>query len=85
MAPSADSPMARVIEFLGERSQAVDPEDWDQDLIDLRILDSMALVEFLFLLEEVTGEPVDPERIDVENLRTLNRIDTAFLSRRALS
>ncbi|MFF1357759.1 acyl carrier protein [Streptomyces sp. NPDC058297] len=84
IAASAGSPaMDLVIDFLRKADAAVDPHDWDQDLIDGRILDSLAFVEFLFLLEEVTGNRVAPEEIDVENFRTLNRINSAFLGGKA--
>ncbi|MFF4160073.1 phosphopantetheine-binding protein [Streptomyces sp. NPDC001678] len=69
-----DEAMEKVVDFLRKANDATDALDWDQDLIELRILDSLAFVEFLVLLEEVTGAPVDPGTIDVENFRTLNRI-----------
>lgn len=69
-----DEAMEKVVDFLRKANDATDSLDWDQDLIELRILDSLAFVEFLVLLEEVTGAPVDPGTIDVENFRTLNRI-----------
>ncbi|GAB2812423.1 hypothetical protein GCM10022221_07430 [Actinocorallia aurea] len=77
--------MERVIAFLRGRNDAFDAADWDQDLIEGRVLDSLGFVEFLFLLEELTGERVDPERIDVANFRTLNQINAAFLAGKAAS
>lgn len=77
------SAMDLVIDHLRRANAAVDAQNWDQDLIDGRILDSLAFVEFLFLLEEITGNRVAPEEIDVENFRTLNRINSAFLGGKA--
>ncbi|GGP43605.1 phosphopantetheine-binding protein [Streptomyces abikoensis] len=73
-AAETDEAMEKVVDFLRRANDATDALDWDQDLIELRILDSLAFVEFLVLLEEITGAPVDPGTIDVENFRTLNRI-----------
>ncbi|MCX4546160.1 phosphopantetheine-binding protein [Streptomyces sp. NBC_01565] len=71
--------METVVDFLRKLNSAVDTIDWDRDLIEARILDSLAFVEFLLLIEELTGEPVDLAKTDVENFRTLNRIN-AFLT-----
>ncbi|MET9959972.1 phosphopantetheine-binding protein [Streptomyces sp. NPDC006326] len=67
--------METVIEFLRKLNSDVDTIDWDRDLIEARILDSLAFVEFLLLMEELTGEPIDLAKTDVNNLRTLNRIN----------
>ncbi|KPH98965.1 acyl carrier protein familyprotein [Actinobacteria bacterium OV450] len=67
--------METVIEFLRKLNSSVDTIDWDRDLIEARILDSLAFVEFLLLMEELTGEPIDLAKTDVDNFRTLNRIN----------
>jgi acyl carrier protein len=72
------SAMDGVIDFLRQHNSSVDALDWSQDLIDMRILDSLAFVEFIFLLEELTGSQIDPSLIDVDNFRTLDRINVAF-------
>ncbi|WP_198652823.1 hypothetical protein [Actinocorallia populi] len=81
---TASPDMERVIDFLRRRNDALDSLDWDQDLVEDRILDSVGFVEFLFLLEELTGERIDPKRIDAMNFRTLNRINAAFLAGKAV-
>ena len=77
---TVSSSMDGVIDFLRGRNPAVDALDWSQDLIDMRILDSLAFVEFIFLLEELSGRQIDPKMIDVENFRTLTRIEQAFFT-----
>ncbi|MCP3820235.1 acyl carrier protein [Streptomyces sp. A3M-1-3] len=67
--------METVLEFLRKLNASVDTIDRDRDLIDARVLDSLAFVEFLLLMEELTGEPIDLAKTDVDNFRTLNRID----------
>ena len=44
------------------------------DLLDTGILDSFQMVELLFQLEEHFGLRVDIDRIELDNLRTLERI-----------
>ncbi len=75
--PTADSESMRtVVAFLHRCSGSTEEIDGDRDLIEARILDSLALVEFLLLLEEITGAPIDLTRTDVDLLRTLNGIST---------
>lgn len=72
------APMERVIEFFHARGAGLDEHDWDQDIIDARILDSLGFVEFLFVMEELTGERIDPDQIHSDNFRSLNRIAEVF-------
>ncbi|MFD9407992.1 acyl carrier protein [Streptomyces sp. NPDC059989] len=72
-----------VLEFITTRNPAVGEVGLDDDLIDRRAIDSLAFVEFLYLLEELGGEPIDPEDIDVDDFRTLRKIDARFLARTA--
>ncbi|MFF5447218.1 phosphopantetheine-binding protein [Streptomyces sp. NPDC012888] len=67
--------MDTVLAFLRKLNADVDTIAWDRDLIEARVLDSLAFVEFLLLIEELTGEPVDLATTDVDNFRTLNRIN----------
>ncbi|MCM3920861.1 hypothetical protein ND748_04100 [Frankia sp. AiPs1] len=74
---TADSESMRtVVAFLRRCSGSTEEIDGDRDLIEARILDSLTLVEFLLLLEEIAGAPIDLARIDVDLLRTLNGIGT---------
>lgn len=54
----------------------------DLDLIENRVLDSLSLVEFLFLLEQETGTSHDPESLAVDDFRTLRNIEKRFLASR---
>ncbi len=51
----------------------------DLDLIDNRLIDSLAFAEFLFLLEEVGGQPIDRDNLVVDDFRTLDRIEAKYL------
>lgn len=51
----------------------------DLDLIENRVLDSLSLVEFLFLLEQETGTSHDAESLEVDDFRTLHNIEKRFI------
>ncbi|MBV1948978.1 acyl carrier protein [Streptomyces sp. BV129] len=71
--------MTKILTFIHQRNPEVGELKLDDDLIDRRAVDSLAFVEFLYLLEELSGETIDPEEIDVEDFRTLRAIDKRFL------
>lgn len=52
----------------------------DLDLIRNRVLDSLALAEFLFVLQAATGQNIDPELLTVDDFRTLKSIEKKFLA-----
>lgn len=65
--------------FLREDHPELTEIGMDQDLIDSRILDSLRFMNFLFLLEELTGVPFEIDRIAVDDFRTLRTIEQRFL------
>jgi acyl carrier protein len=52
----------------------------DQDLIEARLVDSLDFLEFIYLLEEVSGRSIDLGAISVDDFRTLRRIRDSFLN-----
>ena len=76
-------PMLAVRSFILSHSPDLEVLADDLDLIDSRAINSLAFVEFIFLLEELTGEPVDPEEIDLDDFRTLNAIEARFFEQKA--
>lgn len=76
-------PMTAVRDFVLDRNPALGDLGADMDLIDSRAINSLAFVEFIFLLEELTGEPIDPEDLDVDDFRTLNAIQARFFKQKA--
>jgi acyl carrier protein len=78
-------PMQSVQEFILGRNSKLDQLAGDLDLIDSRAINSLAFVEFIFLLEELTGEPIDPEELDLDDFRTLNAIEARFFKQKAAS
>lgn len=75
--------MRAVQAFILERNPTLGPLPGDMDLIDSRAINSLAFVEFIFLLEELTGESIDPEDIDLDDFRTLTTIEARFFTQKA--
>ncbi|GAA3151683.1 acyl carrier protein [Streptomyces echinatus] len=76
-------PMHEVREFILGRNPRLGQLPDELDLIDSRAINSLAFVEFIFLLEELTGEPIDPEEVDLDDFRTLNAIQARFFQQKA--
>ncbi|AWL41122.1 MULTISPECIES: acetylxylan esterase [Streptomyces] len=76
-------PMQAVQEFILGRNPALDRVSEDLDLIDSRAINSLAFVEFIFLLEELTGESIDPEDLDLDDFRTLDALEARFFKKEA--
>jgi len=55
-------PMHAVQEFILGRNPKLGQLDSELDLIDSRAINSLAFVEFIFLLEELTGESYEDWR-----------------------
>lgn len=75
--------MAAVREFILSRNSKLRQVDDEMDLIDSRAINSLAFVEFIFLLEELTGESIDPEELDLDDFRTLKAIEARFFKQKA--
>ncbi|MFG2294461.1 acyl carrier protein [Streptomyces sp. NPDC048603] len=74
-------PMQAVREFITGRNPRLGQLADDLDLIDSRAINSLAFVEFIFLLEELTGEPIDPEDLDLDDFRTLDALEARFFKK----
>ncbi|MFD5179749.1 hypothetical protein ACFWM1_28355 [Nocardia sp. NPDC058379] len=71
-----------VISFLATRNPDFTGDDPDLDLIESRTLDSLGLVEFLLLIQELTGDEIDMETLDLDSIRSLRGLrDTYFTPR----
>jgi acyl carrier protein len=76
-------PMQAIRDFVLGRNPRLGQLDNERDLIDSRAINSLAFVEFIFLLEELTGESIDPEEVDLDDFRTLNAIEARFFKQKA--
>ncbi|MEU8629765.1 acyl carrier protein [Streptomyces sp. NPDC048669] len=72
--------MERVIAWLYEKNPGLDEEIApDEDLIEARLIDSMDFLEFIDLLEEISGSSIDLQEVTIDDFRTLNRVRERFL------
>jgi len=76
-------PMLAVRSFILSHSPDLEVLADDLDLIDSRAINSLAFVEFIFLLEELTGEAIDPEELDLNDFRTLTALEARFFNKEA--
>lgn len=61
-----------------DRHPEVSDIEQDFDLLESRLIDSLAFVEFMVLVSRLSGEDIDMESIDVEDFRTLGRIEARY-------
>ncbi|WP_017241884.1 acetylxylan esterase [Streptomyces sp. SS] len=72
--------MERISDWLHEKNPGLDgPIDADEDLIEARLIDSMDFLEFIDLLEDLTGDTIDLQEVTIDDFRTLNRVRARFL------
>ncbi|GAA4760235.1 MULTISPECIES: acyl carrier protein [Streptomyces] len=73
--------MDRVAAWLHEKNPGLDgPIDADEDLVEARLIDSMDFLEFVDLLEEISGTSIDLQQATIDDFRTLSRVRERFLS-----
>ncbi|MFF9007603.1 acyl carrier protein [Streptomyces goshikiensis] len=68
-----------VVDWLLERNPTVDEIPEDLDLIENRLIDSLGFMEFVLLLEDLTGRELQLDQIDVDQFRTLRSLTHHFL------
>ncbi|GAA0438588.1 acyl carrier protein [Streptomyces luteireticuli] len=72
--------MEEIINWIRSKNPDLQTEiTGDTDLIESRLIASVSFLEFVALLEEVSGEPIDVGSLDVSDFRTLDRISAKFL------
>jgi methoxymalonate biosynthesis acyl carrier protein len=69
MSESADS-----IVTLFREQLTVEVTDWDADLIDEGLMDSLMLVDLLTFLEQKFAITIDLEDLDIDNFRSIRAI-----------
>ncbi|ANW22141.1 hypothetical protein [Streptomyces clavuligerus] len=72
--------MERIAAWLHEKNPGLDgPVDVDEDLIEARLIDSMDFLEFIDLLEDISGTNIDLQDVTIDDFRTLRRVRERFL------
>ncbi|MCX4751287.1 acyl carrier protein [Kitasatospora sp. NBC_01287] len=73
--------MDRVTAWLHHKNPGLDgPIATDEDLIEARLIDSMDFLDFVDLLEGITGNGIDLQEVTIDDFRTLDRIHERFLA-----
>ncbi|PKV88646.1 phosphopantetheine-binding protein [Streptomyces sp. TLI_146] len=72
--------LAEVVAWIGRRHPEAAGIGPDDDLIESRLIDSLGFLEFIVLIERLSGRPVDVETLDLDDFRSLSRIERAFFS-----
>jgi acyl carrier protein len=52
----------------------------EEDLIETRLVDSLSFVEFIFVVEQASGNKIDMDNVDLDDLRTLAAIENRFFN-----
>jgi len=81
MMDSAATAIAAIREWIAVKNPNAGPVDLDVDLIETRTIDSLQFAEFVFLLEEITGRPIDLADVNLDAFRSLRSISAHFLDR----
>lgn len=74
----ADSPLQQVKDWILKRHPDREDIPRDLDLIENRLIDSLSFVEFVFMLEQLSGQTIEMETLEVDAIRTLDAIETHF-------
>ena len=74
-----DPRLERLIDWLKTRNEGLSDIGLDDDLIDSRLIDSLAFLEFVFLIEELTDRQDLLDEITVDSMRTLRSITESYL------
>jgi acyl carrier protein len=74
------TPIQQVKDWILKRHPEREDIPADLDLIENRLIDSLSFVEFVFLIEQLSGRSIPMDGIDVEEFRYLKVIDERFLA-----
>ncbi|MFF9351860.1 acyl carrier protein [Streptomyces sp. NPDC014734] len=73
--------MKQIADWISAKNPGLGREvDPAEDLIEARLIDSLDFLEFIYLLESVSGRTIDLEEVTVDDFRTLDRIRERFLA-----
>ncbi|MFG2890708.1 acyl carrier protein [Streptomyces sp. NPDC048248] len=73
--------MQEIINWIQSKNPDLDGEiAGDTDLIESRLIASVSFLEFIALLEEISGRNIDVSSLSVADFRTIDRINENFLA-----
>lgn len=73
------SNLDKVKQWILDKNQDVDQIDLDLDLIENRVIDSLQFIDFILLLEELSGKEISMTNFSVNQVQTLRAINENFL------
>ncbi|MEV6195909.1 acyl carrier protein [Streptomyces sp. NPDC051920] len=72
--------MDEIITWIRSKNPELDGEiSGDTDLIESRLIASISFLEFISLLEDLSGRSIDVGSLSVDDFRTIDRINENFL------
>jgi acyl carrier protein len=74
------TPLQQVKDWILKRHPEREDIPADLDLIDNRLIDSLSFVEFVFLIEQLSGRSIPMDSIDVEDFRYLKVVEERFFT-----
>lgn len=78
-------PLTEVRRWLHRKRPELDTIPDDLDLIEHRVIDSLQFVEFIYLLQSLSGREIVVDTLTVDHFRTLRDIERNFLSESRLT
>lgn len=73
-------PMDRLRDFVLSKHQDVKDLPSDLDIIESKLIDSLQFIEFVYLVQELSGTEVQLDHLDLEDFRTLRAIQSRFFT-----
>lgn len=70
----------KVRQYIADKHNGLRQFGDDDDIIENRLIDSLQFVEFVLYLEELTGTAINMETINIEDFRTISKIESAFFA-----
>jgi hypothetical protein len=76
-----DGGLDEVRKWVLDKHPELEDIDIDLDIIDSRIVSSLEFISLLLFVEELRGEPLMSDDVQLESFRTLRLINDNFLTR----
>lgn len=70
--------MKKIRSYIINKNDSISEIDDFTDIIESRLIDSLQFVDFVFFIEEVTGNKIGLDTINIEDFRTMDNIRRAF-------
>lgn len=80
MTQQTTAPIDQIKEWILAKHENRTDVGADEDLVDNRLVDSLSFVEFVFLIQEVSGVEIDMDTLNISDVRTLAAIQKRFLA-----